>query len=51
MSKAVYDAYYENVYLQMKIIDGQKVLVDLYGKKTIEPDKLHYVVSRQALPY
>lgn len=51
MSKAVYDAYYENVYLQTKIIDGQKVLVDLYGKKTIEPDKLHYVVSRQALPY
>lgn len=51
MSKAVYDAYYESVYLQSKIIDGQKVLVDLYGKKTIEPDKLHYVVSRQALPY
>lgn len=51
MSKAVYDAYYESVYLQSKIIDGQKVLVDLYGKKTIEPDRLHYVVSRQALPY
>lgn len=50
-SKAIYDAYYESVFLQGKVIDGQNVLVDLYGKKTIEPNKIQYVVSRQSLPY
>lgn len=50
-SKAIYDVYYESVFLQGKVIDGQNVLVDLYGKKTIEPNKIQYVVSRQSLPY
>lgn len=52
-SGCVYDAYFENLLVESRVIREEKVTVDLYGQKllTNEKRKSNYIVTRKSLPY